>query len=1266
MTSTQTQSTLVALALALALGLGVPGSAQAQEVKPYVMLLVDTSGSMMFPVCYGSYSAIDGDNTAECPGDDVPCTGTGGCQTPNCGNSKPDDSRIFKVKAGASSVVNAFGEVTWGLSRFHQEPVAMNGASACSLRVHGNAYHRGGWGGPWCGGQAIGTNGNQADVLVPFGASNQSSILAWMNNCDDYNGGSGAMCPAGTAPGTNNHPATPATGCSLCADCAGGCDLELRGGGGTPIAGALYDLRTTFFPGVITADSKAACRPYKVILLSDGAQSSQCPGNPTAEAAALLGGTGLPNNKQVQVHVIGFGDAALKPALDGIAAAGGTTEAVIVDNEVSLALAMAAIISESILRESCNGQDDDCDGQIDETWPELGSPCTAGLGICRRTGTYACRADGTGTECSVTPGPPAPGGEICNNGLDDDCDGQVDEGCQPCVAQPEICDGKDNDCDGAVDEGYGSIPCGSDIGECQKGTTACVNGAVVCNGSTPPTSELCNNKDDNCDTVVDAFNESCYASPTGAAYTAGCDTNTGVCVGVCQLGLRLCTNGSWGACQGAIGPTAEICNGKDDDCDGQTDEGVQNTCTDYTTCNTFQTCANCALTPTEVCNLKDDDCDGTVDNITGKPCGTDTGECQKGVTACDATGKAICSGGVGPTAETCNGKDDDCDGAVDNNPTDPTLGQPCGTNTGECSQGTYQCVAGQITCVGGVGPQPEICDGKDNDCDGTADNNITATACGSDVGECKAGTTACVAGALVCQGAIGPSAEICDGKDNDCNGIKDDNPTDAGTACGKSDGTCVPGKHQCVNGGLVCVGAIGPKPEICDGKDNDCDGTIDDNISGSGAACGVDTGACQKGTMACQSTPSGWALVCKGSVGPQPEICDGKDNDCDGDTDEDFPEKGQICGTNAGECKAGTWKCTAGQLVCEGGTGPTPEDCDGKDNDCNGAIDDNVPGEGQPCGKAVGECLPGTNKCVGGQFICTGGTQPSTEICDGKDNDCDGKADNAAVCPGSSSCIEGQCVLPCGTGEFKCPGGTRCENGYCIPDACLGVDCKDTERCVDGQCIDRCAGVTCNAHETCNPKSGRCVDDSCLTKGCPGTQVCVAYQCVDNPCGGTTCDDDQMCVDGRCVDTCVDKSCPDNQGCVQGQCRDDPCARHPCPDNQRCVLVDDKPHCQADPCAVITCAPGQVCRDAKCIDDPCATAKCPVYLQCEATHDGLATCVAKPGANLPKTQKMLAAGGGGFGCAIASRTTGVGTWWSLLALLGLGLLARRRRGPRDA
>jgi photosystem II stability/assembly factor-like uncharacterized protein len=76
--------------------------------------------------------------------------------------------------------------------------------------------------------------------------------------------------------------------------------------------------------------------------------------------------------------------------------------------------------------ESCNGLDDDCDGVVDEGFNHVGNQCFVGVGICMRMGFYACTIDGTSEVCNVSAGTPE--AEICN-GLDDDCDGVVDEGC---------------------------------------------------------------------------------------------------------------------------------------------------------------------------------------------------------------------------------------------------------------------------------------------------------------------------------------------------------------------------------------------------------------------------------------------------------------------------------------------------------------------------------------------------------------------------------------------------------------------------------------------------------------------------------------------------------------------------------------------------------------------------------------------------------------------------------------------------------------------
>ena len=75
--------------------------------------------------------------------------------------------------------------------------------------------------------------------------------------------------------------------------------------------------------------------------------------------------------------------------------------------------------------ERCNDADDDCDGRVDEAFPNLGAECRTGRGACETAGTFRCAADRVSAEC-VAAAPVAPGVESCNE-IDDDCDGDVDE-----------------------------------------------------------------------------------------------------------------------------------------------------------------------------------------------------------------------------------------------------------------------------------------------------------------------------------------------------------------------------------------------------------------------------------------------------------------------------------------------------------------------------------------------------------------------------------------------------------------------------------------------------------------------------------------------------------------------------------------------------------------------------------------------------------------------------------------------------------------------
>jgi hypothetical protein len=373
----------------------------------------------------------------------------------------------------------------------------------------------------------------------------------------------------------------------------------------------------------------------------------------------------------------------------------------------------------------------------------------------------------------------------------------------------------------------------------------------------PPPDEACGDGlDGDGDGVID---EDCFCVPgeTQACFrgTAG---ERGV--GVCGDGEQLCSNalefGTWGDCSGDIVPAAEVCDeaGLDEDCDGAANEGC-------------------------VC----DPADGPV------ACGSDVGACTAGTQECLEGMLGECVGATEAVAERCNGVDDDCDGA-----TDEALSRACGSDVGECGMGTQACVGGTWeACAGGRASVPEECDGLDNDCDGSTDESL-ARACGSDVGACSAGTQSCSAGRWsMCTGASLPAVEGCNGMDDDCDGSTDESLT---RACGTGVGRCVAGLETCASGRWgTCTGGTGPIAEACDGTvDEDCDGAVDEGCgctSGTTRPCGTDVGACMRGTQTCDS--SGMWQMCMGAIGPAPEICNTLDDDCDGSADE-----GGVCPTS--------------------------------------------------------------------------------------------------------------------------------------------------------------------------------------------------------------------------------------------------------------------------------------------------------------------------------------------------------------------------------
>ncbi|MBN2360081.1 MAG: hypothetical protein JXR83_11565 [Deltaproteobacteria bacterium] len=302
-----------------------------------------------------------------------------------------------------------------------------------------------------------------------------------------------------------------------------------------------------------------------------------------------------------------------------------------------------------------NGLDDDCDNQLDEAdascecdpncafdgnevrcHPPINQPCytglpsTAGQGICQQ-GLHDCSWDAASgrwiwSECRDQRLPAA--AESCGNNQDDDCDGLVDEGCNPaCTPTSEVCDGIDNDCDQVVDEGV-------------------LNACGYC-GAAP--EEYCGDGLDNdCDGRVDEVEAGCVCvgGDSQACYT-GPPLSRGL--GECQDGLQDCSPGEqgyWGPCVGDRLPSPEICgDGLDNDCDDLVDEGC-------------------------LCQ------DGQL-----RTCGTDVGECSQGNELCRGGQWGPCSG-QGPVTERCDGLDNDCDGLVDEGVLNacglcPDRGLPC-------------------------------------------------------------------------------------------------------------------------------------------------------------------------------------------------------------------------------------------------------------------------------------------------------------------------------------------------------------------------------------------------------------------------------------------------------------------------------------------------------------------------------------------------------------------------------------------------------------
>jgi hypothetical protein len=470
-----------------------------------------------------------------------------------------------------------------------------------------------------------------------------------------------------------------------------------------------------------------------------------------------------------------------------------------------------------------------------------------------------------------------------------------------CGASDTSCDGTDNNCNGSIDEGYVATATTCGVGACAStGTSSCVNGVVQanCTPGTPAASDTtCNNVDDNCNGTKD---EGYVATATNCGVGACARTGTSSCVnGVVQAN---CTPGTPAA-------SDTTCNNVDDNCNGTKDEGYVATAT------------NCGV---------------------GACASTGTSSCVNGVV------QANCTPGTPAASDTtCNNVDDNCNGTKD----EGYAGTASNCGVGACARtGTSSCVNGavQSNCTPGTPAANDLtCNNVDDNCNGTNDEGYVGTATSCGVGGCaRSGTSSCVNGTVqsnCTSGTPAASDAICNGVDDNCNGTVDEGYVGASVACGV--GACLRGGSTvCISGTVqsACTpGSPAASDTTCNGVDDNCNGSNDEGYVATATTCG--SGACARtGATACVNGTV-QDTCAAGTPAASDATCDGIDDNCNGTVDENYGQQSTSCGVGA--CaRTGATSCVAGVVKdsCVAATPTTSADttCDGVDDNCNGAIDE--------------------------------------------------------------------------------------------------------------------------------------------------------------------------------------------------------------------------------------------------------------------------------------------------------------------------------------
>ena len=515
---------------------------------------------------------------------------------------------------------------------------------------------------------------------------------------------------------------------------------------------------------------------------------------------------------------------------------------------------------------------------------------------------------------------------------DGDCDDN-DPAVNPSVL--EICDAIDNNCDTNIDEGFdndldGVTSCGPDGDEASLADNDCNDEDGE---NFPGNTEECEEGDgtaqvdNNCDASDDTLALQTYhrdgdGDGVGAVQDSATDELLGCGAPPADFALAVpdpnvpgnfiedCDDADPANFPGNV----EICDGQDNDCDASAnfessgDDGGGETDSDGDGSLDCEDCEddNDENYPSnvETCDGQDNNCDAQVDE-NANDLDSDTFACDD----CNDSDPTVYPGAT----ELCDGQDTDCNGQDDFG----NVGV-AGSETDDDTDGQSECQGDcDDTDVSNFTGNTEICDGADNDCntlddagnpgvagqevDGDGDDSLACNDCDDGDSSNEPGGT-----------------ELCDGQDNDCNGLAD--AGNAGVADQENDADG--------DDSLACDDCDDTDPlnepggvELCDGQDNDCQAGADFTSSTGGEVDGDGDGY-----LACvdcdDAEPDSYPL--------NPEVCDGLDNDCDGvtpstETDDDTDGVSEC----EGDCD------DANTLNFPGNT----EVCDGTDNDCDSLSD---------------------------------------------------------------------------------------------------------------------------------------------------------------------------------------------------------------------------------------------------------------------------------------------------------------------------------------